>query len=248
MEADNSGIQRYFAAIQKLQTQVIDNQLELLGDVADAMAATIGRDGRIFLFGTGHSHLLAEEGFFRAGGLAPVIPILLSSLMLHESAILSAIIERTAGLAEPLLNRYNPRTGDLIFIFSNSGVNRSPVEMALAAKEQGLTVVSVSSLAYAQVAPLSELGRRLDEVADFAIDNGGQPGDSLISIEGVPWPVGPSSTVIGSLIWNALVTEAALRLHKAGAAVPIFVSANMQDATERNEALLRHWKAHNPHI
>ena len=38
--------------------------------------------GMIFIFGTGHSHMMAEEGHFRAGGFAPICPILLSSLML----------------------------------------------------------------------------------------------------------------------------------------------------------------------
>ena len=174
-----SGVDRYFEAIRDLQSHVIDTQRELIIRVATVMADTISRDGRIFVFGTGHSHLLAEEGHYRAGGLAPVVPILSSALMLHEGAILSGQLERTSGLAAPLLERYQPRAGEMIFIFSNSGVNQVPVEMALAAKEHGLIVAAVCALKYARVAPLSPLGKRLCDVADYAIDNGGEPGDSL---------------------------------------------------------------------
>ena len=82
-QSDN-GIDRYFAAIQKLQSNVIANQRGQLAQVAGAMADTIAAGRRVLVFGTGHSHLLAEEGHFRAGGLAAVTPILLSGLMLHE--------------------------------------------------------------------------------------------------------------------------------------------------------------------
>lgn len=239
---------RYLEAIQALQRRVIEGQESLLDRVAARMAETIGRDGRIFIFGTGHSHLLAEEAFFRAGGLAPVVPIFSSALMLHENVELGSRLERSADLAASLLARYQPRAEEMIFIFSNSGVNQLPVEMALQAKDRKLFVVSVSSLAYAQVAPLSSLGMRLDEVADVALDNGGRPGDALLPIKGFAWRVAPSSTVAGALIWNALVAETAARLQAAGREVPAFASLNMEGAAEYNEALLDKWREMNPHL
>jgi len=244
----DSGIDRYWQVIQRLQAEAIQRQRDLLQRVAQAMAETIQRDQRIFVFGTGHSHLLAEEGHFRAGGLAPVTPIFLPGLMLHDGVLLSGKLERTAGLAELLLERYRPQTGDMLFVFSNSGVNHAPVEMALAAKARGLVVAAVCSLAYARVAPLSALGQRLFEVADFTIDNGGEPGDSLIPLANTPWRVGPSSTLIGVLLWNCLVTETAFRLEAAGVAAPVYASANMPGAAEHNAALVERWRPLNPHI
>src|SRR5690606_34303209 len=129
------------------------------------------------VFGTGHSHMMAEEAFYRAGGLAAAVPIFSPPLMLHEDVALSSQLERQEGLAEPLLDRYAPEPGEMLFVFSNSGVNQLPVEMALAGHARGLYVVGVSSHAYARVAPLSPIGRRLDEVVDAAIDNGCAPGD-----------------------------------------------------------------------
>jgi uncharacterized phosphosugar-binding protein len=242
------GIRGYWQAIADLQREVIETQSSILDKVAAYMVRVIEQSGRLFLFGTGHSHMLAEEGHFRAGSLANFIPILLSSIMLHEGSLLSGRIERTPGLAEPLLDKYAPQAGDMLFIFSNSGVNQMPVEMAVAAKSRGLMVVSLSSLAYAQTAPLNSLGKRLHEVADFPIDNRILPGDALMSLEGLPWRVAPASTVIGALVINCLVAEVAFRLHEREGIVPVFASANMPGAADHNEHLLMHWSKLNPHI
>lgn len=242
------GLDRYFEAIQTLQTQVFNTQRECLLRIAARMAEAARYDVRIFLFGTGHSHLLAEEGHFRAGGLANVVPMLHSGVMLHESAQFSGRLERASGFARLIFDRYQPQPGELIFIYSNSGVNVMPVEMALLAKERGLFSVAMCSLAYARVAPLSSAGQRLFEVADETIDNGGEPGDGLITLGDTAWRVGPSSTVISALIWNALVTEAVGLLQAGSATVPIYASANLPGATEHNAALLQKWRGRNPHL
>ncbi|MBN1148509.1 MAG: SIS domain-containing protein [Anaerolineales bacterium] len=242
------GVERYFQEIVALQAKVIESQKQKLEDVAARMAAIISQDGRIFIFGTGHSHMMAEEAFYRAGGMAPVVPIFSSALMLHEKPDLASRLERTEGLAGVLLDSYRPRQGEMIFIFSNSGVNRMPVEMALQARQQGLFVVSVSSLAYARQAPLSTLGKRLDEVADIAIDNLGEPGDALAQIEGTPWRVGASSTITGALIWNCLLAGCVQRLYASGADLPVFASFNMPGAGEHNAKLLEKWRKFNPHL
>src|SRR5512136_2530246 len=234
--------------VQSLQSKLVTAQRETLIAIATRMAECAERDDRILLFGTGHSHILAEEGHYRAGGLANVVPMLQSALMLHESSLLSGRLERTAGIARPIFERYQPQAGEMLFIFSNSGVNVAPVEMALLAKEHGLTSVAVCSLAYARVAPLSSAGRRLFEVTDYVIDNGGEQGDSLIALEGTAWRVGPSSTVVNALVWNALVTEAAFILQAHGSAIPVFGSSNLPGGAEHNAALLQKWRARNPHI
>jgi len=242
------GIDEYFAAIAALQTQVFASQREQLLAVAQAMIDTVQQDKRIFTFGTGHSHMLAEESHFRAGGLANAVPMLYPALMLHDSARLSGELERTPGVARALFNRYQPQAGEMLFIYSNSGVNAVPVEMALVAKEHGLLTVAVCSLAYARIAPLSNLGQRLPDIVDFVIDNGTPPGDGLIALDGSAWRVGPGSTVLGALIWNALIAEVAVQLQDRSGAAPVYVSSNLPGATEHNAALLNKWQARNPHL
>ena len=67
---------------------------------AEMVADTLARDGLIYVFGCGHSHILAEETFYRAGGLACVAPMLYPPLMLHEGAAESSRLER-----QPVLRR-----------------------------------------------------------------------------------------------------------------------------------------------
>ncbi|MEI7845611.1 MAG: SIS domain-containing protein [Chloroflexota bacterium] len=244
-------MQQYLQAIQSLQTRVMASQQDKLLLAASRMADSVQAGGRIFLFGTGHSHILAEEAFYRAGGLAAATPIFSSALMLHEDAHLSSRLERTPGVAAGLLDRYRPQTGEMLFVYSNSGVNALPVEMALDAKARGLFVVSVSALAYAMVAPQSALGVRLDQVADLALDNGGLPGDGLLELENSEWRVGPSSTILGALLWNSLVVECLAVLQSRGVSsekLPIFASLNMQGAAAHNQALLDEWRKINPHL
>lgn len=244
----NQGIAAYFSSIQELQSQVINSQQDVLSLIAGQMVETIQRGNRILIFGTGHSHMLAEETFYRAGGLAAAVPILVTDLMLHENPDLGSRLERTPGLANILLDQYQVRQGEMLFVYSNSGVNQLPVEMAIMAKERGLTVVGVCSRAYAQVAPLSALGKRLDEAASYVIDNMGYPGDGMVSLEGTDWRVGPSSTIVGALIWNALITEVFFRLKALGAEIPVLASFNMRGAPEHNKPLLEKWGAVNPHM
>jgi uncharacterized phosphosugar-binding protein len=235
--SSGSAIEIYFRAVQELQHRVLSTQRDLLAKVAEKMADVILAGGRIFVFGTGHSHMLAEEGYARAGGLMSVVPIFYTALMLHESIPLSAKVERTPGLAADLLDRSGIKAGDILFVYSNSGVNHLPVEMALEAKKRGIVTVTVGSIAFAKVAPLSGIGRRLAEVCDFAIDNGGVPGDGIVSIPGLEWKVGPTSTVMGALIWNALVVETTYRIQIAKGDAPVGVSFNMPGYADYAKAL-----------
>jgi len=183
--------------------------------------------------------MLAEEAFCRAGGLAAIVPIFYSALMLHESIPVEALLERTPGIAPPLLDAMKPQSGEMIIIFSNSGVNHVPVEMALHAKKCGLTVVTICSIAFSKIAPLSPLGKRLAECADYAIDNGGVPGDAMIRIGDDL--VGPSSTIVGCTIINALVVEVARRLNAKKGDAPILVSQNMPGGLEANMKMAGKW-------
>lgn len=244
----NTALDHYFRAMSELQARVVEGQRAKLLEAAEHMAATTRRDQRIFLFGTGHSHLIAEEGFYRAGGLANIVPMLTEHVMLHHLPSLGSRLERTPALADMILERYAPQPGEMLFVFSNSGVNQLPVEMVLRARERGLFVVGVSSFAYAKQAPLSELGLRLDQSADLALDNGGVPGDANLELANFPWRVAPTSTVICTLLWNCLVAETARLLLESGIEPPIFVSLNVSGAGQHNQALLEKWRPRNIHL
>ena len=117
-------ITEYFAEASRLLHLVSTTQHEPIRQAAEAVAKTLGAGGMVFAFGTGHSHMLAEELFYRAGGLVKVYPILDEPLMLHTNASRSSHMERLSGYAATLLeDGCDPQSGDVLFLFSNSGRN-----------------------------------------------------------------------------------------------------------------------------
>ena len=78
--------EKYISEIKRLVDVVETEQKETLEKASSLVADALCGKGYVFTFGTGHSHLLAEEIFYRAGGMARVCPILDEKLMLHISA------------------------------------------------------------------------------------------------------------------------------------------------------------------
>ncbi len=139
-------IQRYRDKIVQTLDHIIESQAEAFSAVRDAVAAALAADRLIYVAGSGHSHLIAEEAFFRAGGIAAAQAILDPGLMLHVSASRSSQLERESGYAEKVLADYPVAEGDVVFVVSNSGRNAYPIESALAAKARGATTVALTSL------------------------------------------------------------------------------------------------------
>ncbi|HJN90678.1 MAG TPA: sugar isomerase domain-containing protein, partial [Verrucomicrobiota bacterium] len=122
--------------------QTVKGQIEALGNsqvasvetAAGWFAEAISAGRLVYIFGTGHSHMLAEELFYRAGGLASIVPMLQPQLMLHESASASTQAERDPEIVRELLQQYPMSSGDVLVVASNSGRNACPVELSMAAK------------------------------------------------------------------------------------------------------------------
>lgn len=87
-------IEQYFDKVKDLLTMVENEEANVMKRASEKIAESLQNDKIIHLFGCGHSHLLTEEVYYRAGGLAPVHPILHEPLMLHEGAVKSSQIER----------------------------------------------------------------------------------------------------------------------------------------------------------
>jgi len=87
-------INQYMQKIDKLLKQVTQDEAETMTKAAENIATALQAGGVLHLFGSGHSHILAEELYYRAGGLVPVNPILHEPLMLHQSAVKSSELER----------------------------------------------------------------------------------------------------------------------------------------------------------
>ena len=76
----------YLDGLLALVTRIRQEHAQIR-QAAELVADTLAIDGIVHTFGTGHSHLLAEEAFFRAGGLVAVNPIPDRRLMMLEGAL-----------------------------------------------------------------------------------------------------------------------------------------------------------------
>ncbi|MDC0624046.1 sugar isomerase domain-containing protein [Alphaproteobacteria bacterium] len=239
-------IQKYQKKIFDLLEKITTNQKDKFFKVAQEFYKTYKKNGMIYIFGTGHSHMLAEEGHFRAGGFAPICPILNSSLMLHEDTLFSSVLERTDGVASNLIKKYNIESKDILVIFTNSGVNQAPLEASYIAKKLKCKTVGVSSESYSKIAKKSKYKKRLSEVVDYHFDNYGPPGDALIEIK-KNFNVSPFSTIAGSFILNSIISEVA-ELAKNEKPFPFYISGNMPNAEKHNKKLMKKYIKKNPHI
>lgn len=245
MTTMTSLVEAYFDAIIDRLAQARNT---LAGDMSRAVEAivTAARAERcIYVFGTGHSHMLAEETHYRAGGLAFVVPVLATATMLHEGSVASTAYERMDGVATQILSRYAIGAGDVLIVVSNSGVNAAPLEAARLGRERGATVIALTSVAYSTS---TAKGRtRLIDLADIVLDNGAPAGDAMLDVPGSALKVGPASTVIGASILNAILAEVAGKLAGDGEA-PIYLSANMPGSKDINDKLIARYRSRNPHL
>jgi uncharacterized phosphosugar-binding protein len=231
---------RYLADVGRLIGRLEAEEWEALTNAADLVAKALAVGGTIHAFGTGHSHMLAEELSYRAGGFVRVRPILFEGLTVHADPSLSTRLERLSGLAAALLERHPMDARDVFVIASNSGGNEVVRELAGLVHAKGIPIIAIVSRAHASSRSRRAPGTtNLLDLATVVIDNGGAVGDAAIAIDGSAHRVGPTSTVVGAAALNAIVAEAAERLAERGLEPLLFVSSNVEGGDEINEALLR---------
>ena len=239
---------RYFELVQNKLQEVLDRELPNIQKAANLVTESCKQGGKFYVFGSGHSHMVAEEIYLRAGGLALVHGILPPELMVHQQPITKGTyLERVEGYAPALVELYRVGPEDTIMVISNSGRNAIPVEMCLAAKEKGAKVIAMTSMKHsASCTSRHSSGKKIYEIADVTIDNCAEKGDAAFPIEGLEARIGPTSTVTGVVIAEAIVCQVVDDLVKAGVDVPVFVSSNVDGGDEKNDQLFKqyygYWK------
>ncbi len=226
----------YCDRIVSLLQRIRETQREKIAEAARMVSETILADGIVYLFGCGHSHLIALDCFYRAGGLANVSAMLDTDLMLHNGAAKSSKMERMSGIAENILDRYLLTEKDILFTVSTSGKNAVPVEMAKCATARGIRNIAVVSGAYFADRAKDEM---LYANADLYIDNCVPHGDAVIDIPGAESKMGSVSTATSSFILQSVLMEAAALAAQKGAALPVYRSGNVEGGAEYNRGLIQ---------
>ena len=200
-----------------------------LSAASDAVADAIAADRLVYVFGCGHSHLVALDTFYRAGGLACVSALLDEDLMLHDGAAKSSRMEKMPGIGAEVFRRHAVKPGDLVVVISASGKNAAPVEVLRAAKAAGVKTVAISSSAY------TAKGGVLLAEADIGIDSKVAYGDAVIPVGDAF--MGGMSTFAGLFILNSMLIEGARKANARGVTPPIYRSGNVEGGTARNALL-----------
>ncbi len=199
------------------------------------------KDLVVHVFATGHSHMFAEELFYRAGGLVQINPILEPALMQHEGAVRSTQLERLTGLSKIIFNSLDAREGEPFIIVSNSGINAVPIEMAELAKENNHPIIILSSVESSkQLKSRATNGKKLFELGDVVIDNHSPYGDGVIQSK--YGNIGSSSTILNSYIAQMLVLNIIELYEKERIVPPIYQSANTPGGDEHNQKLYNKFK------
>ena len=182
----------FISEVKKLIEKIEKTQMDAIHQVAGLISDAIIQDNLVYIFGAGHSNILAIECFDRAGGLVNMQPIFDSGLDYFSGAHRQGGFERLPGYVKCIVGDYAVKSGDVVIILSNSGRNPAPVQMALEVKKLGAVVVALTSLEHSNAVSSNDpSGKKLIDVADIIIDNGCPAGDAMVKLEGLLPKVGP---------------------------------------------------------
>ncbi len=224
--------EKYYDAITAVLAKIHDSQRGTIARAGEVMADAIAKGKRVYFFGSGHSVIPVEDVFPRYGSFVGLFPLydprLMWSNVIGPGGARELLwLERREGYAEQFLQSYPLNAGDCMVVFSHGGLNAAPIEVAMLARDKGLSVVTVSSHANADTRQATHSsGKKLRDLADVAIDNCTPPEDALVDVGQIE-KVGAGSTMAAVFIVMSLVAETGARLAARGFKLSTFVSPNV---------------------
>ena len=230
----------YLQTVQQLLMQVNEQQQESIERASKILIEAIIHGGIIQLFGSGHSQLVAQEGFYRASGLACVKPISIEPLMLHTGALSSSQNEKDISNIEDYWSQIDLQPHDVLIVISTSGRNAVPIEIAHRARQMQIPVITLQSLCYIAEPSLHASKKRLEHFADVVIDTLVPVGDGLLNTGHLQY--GPVSTVMAVSLLNQLFVTTINQLQQQKQDVPIFKSANVSSSSKSNDHWIEHYR------
>ncbi len=227
----------YFATAQEMLNRAREINAATLVKAGALIGQSIADGGVLHTFGSGHSEIIGREIIGRAGGLMPVSGIFDPGAGFSENVV---------GYGTRLAQRYNNtnglNAGEVIIVISNSGKNASPIEIALFAKERGLHVIGLTSVAMSSTAKtVHPGGQNLHAVSDLVLDNLGVPGDAIVDVT-PEQQAGPTSTLIGATLLNLLALDTMTWLRDNSHELPVVRSQNLPGGMEANIKLSKRYR------
>lgn len=234
---------RFFDNISDIIQKVESEQEGNIQSAADEMCRAIKEDRLIYLFGGGgHTCLVMQELFWRAGGLANLCPMIDFAIHPVTPAYLYLGHERMHGIGDHLVRYYGVGEGDVVLAFHSYGFNPPTIDLALESKKVGATVVGIASSDWQETIPKDfhirhKSGKNLFDIADICIDNYVPFGDCVINVDGFDKPITGISSIADFYIAHRLEMECVKTCVKNGIDPPVWASANIEGGDEKNEVL-----------
>ncbi|WP_131742015.1 sugar isomerase domain-containing protein [Actinomadura roseirufa] len=216
-----------------------------IGRAAELLLESFTADGIAHVAGAGHSLAMVCETFYRAGGLAAVRPIWDPRVLPLDDALRSTLAERRAGVGRGIVEAAAPVPPDVAVVFSNSGRNPYPVEVAAECAARGVPVIAVTS-ARASGLAAPRAATTLADHATIVLDTCVPPGDSLHP-PGAP-RTAAASTILAAYAWSRVLAELDDLAAARGVDLPRWTSANVPGGDEVNAALLERYRSRIPEL
>jgi uncharacterized phosphosugar-binding protein len=225
--------------------KVLKKNQDVLKRIQERLVGDVRARKSLFVFGSGHSALLPLEVYHRAGGASFVIPLVADFLLPSAGPPVVRLMERTAGSATFLLNRAQPRPGEMLWLASQSGINSTVVDMALEAKRRNLFTVAFTSVTHSQAVPSRHSSnQKLYEICDEVVDWGGFVGDAAVSVNS-DVSVGPLSSLTGIFLAHSVLSATMSQLENEGVRCA-YTSVNTPEGEKRNLELEEVAKVRDP--
>ncbi|HAV62476.1 MAG TPA: hypothetical protein DCY13_08945, partial [Verrucomicrobiales bacterium] len=90
-------------------------------------------------------------------------------------------------------------------------------------------------------------GKRLCDAAELTIDNCGVDGDAALELAKLPGKIGPTSTITGAFIVNAVIVGGIEHAVSLGHTPEIFISSNTS-GDDHNDRILQKYKDRVRHL
>ena len=178
-----SAWESYFDVMNAVIARIRNTQAENIRKAAELLADTTQQGGIIYGYGTGHSHLVADDAFWRAATPANYCALLEPSATGNQEITKSYLVENTYGIGRLIVDYHRITPNDCMIIISNSGNNIAPVDAAIRAKEKGIPVIAITAVEYSDYLTTKHHdGVKLKDVADIVLDNCSLIGDAAVEI------------------------------------------------------------------
>lgn len=237
-----------FGVMDKIE----ETQMEQIKKVSEVMADCIQSGHLVHTFGCGHANLPIEEMYPRIGGFVgfhPIceLPLTFFTHIVGEMGISQFLwLERAEGYGKAIMESWNFKEGDLMWIFSHTGINAVNIEVALEAQKRGMKVIVYGSASQTgDKKPRHSCGKNLFQIADYVVDSCCPLQDASVDLKNHQDKIGPLSTMAFiTTVWMTMCTVAEI-LADRGVHLYIHPSHNVPGDTtahERLDACIKEYK------